>query len=497
MMNITKLYQQLQEGKTTRDYFIREARRQFPQFVSPVTSFTDAVSILKGKRILSENDALPSDVYQELIDTIADKANGDTKAEYDFTIEALKDGKLYNEDHLKGLYKFAVGANYHSIADAVNDILTGKVSLEEVSGPFWDAPPFDDAQEYNDNWADKKVKIVSGRHLGRTGVVIGAENGQIDVKLNAPTQPVVTFSEDEVKIIEDTLQEAQKLDTYQTLDRLPAYAVKKGIEFELAKIGDMTDEALEKAKKRVAAKLKKNPSAYDDQIVSNSKKIEKSDKHLEAKEIKQELVDNKNKMVKPKGFAAEKANTKTSNKENKKGTPKGVKVMKEDVLSHLKSYIAENIGRAYHVGMEVITPDGPGMVKEVIGSTLTVEIEGKDMVKDYQFNIINKHMDEANEPQPEESTHYDEAEETKKEEGKYSGMTYEEKAKLVLEKIKAIKDEGKKAKIMEILYQKKTRNAKPGEANPNPPVSLNPSNATDQRTINDPDFRANYERVKR
>jgi len=83
------------------------------------------------RKNLEEDDALPSSLYQELMDDIVDKANNNTKAEYDFTIEALKHLKLYNEDHLKGFYKFAVGANYHSIAEAVRDVLTGKVSLKE------------------------------------------------------------------------------------------------------------------------------------------------------------------------------------------------------------------------------------------------------------------------------------------------------------------------------------------------------------------------------
>lgn len=95
-----------------------------------------AAGTKKVRKKLGENDALSDSVYQELVDDIADKANGNTRAEYDFTIEALKHFKIYNEEQLRGLYKFAVGANYHHIADAVKDVLIRKVSLKE--GTFQD-----------------------------------------------------------------------------------------------------------------------------------------------------------------------------------------------------------------------------------------------------------------------------------------------------------------------------------------------------------------------
>lgn len=55
MKNISKQYQDLVEGKMSRDNFVRNCRQQFPQFVSPVTSIDDAIKILKGKRIIAES----------------------------------------------------------------------------------------------------------------------------------------------------------------------------------------------------------------------------------------------------------------------------------------------------------------------------------------------------------------------------------------------------------------------------------------------------------
>jgi len=62
MKNIQKQYQDLLEGKMSKQNFMRNVRMQFPQHLSPVSSFEDSIKILKGKRILSEA-AKPEGVY--------------------------------------------------------------------------------------------------------------------------------------------------------------------------------------------------------------------------------------------------------------------------------------------------------------------------------------------------------------------------------------------------------------------------------------------------
>ena len=62
MKNIQKQFQDLLEGKMSKSNFMRNVRMQFPQYVSPVTSYDDSVKILKGKRIISEA-AKPEGVY--------------------------------------------------------------------------------------------------------------------------------------------------------------------------------------------------------------------------------------------------------------------------------------------------------------------------------------------------------------------------------------------------------------------------------------------------
>jgi len=47
-------YNLIKEGKGNKDDFLKSARRVFPEFVTSLTTYSDAVTILKGKSILNE-----------------------------------------------------------------------------------------------------------------------------------------------------------------------------------------------------------------------------------------------------------------------------------------------------------------------------------------------------------------------------------------------------------------------------------------------------------
>ena len=47
-------YNLIKEGKGNKDDFLKSARRVFPEFITSLTNYTDAVTILKGKSVLNE-----------------------------------------------------------------------------------------------------------------------------------------------------------------------------------------------------------------------------------------------------------------------------------------------------------------------------------------------------------------------------------------------------------------------------------------------------------
>lgn len=446
MTNITKLYQQLQEGKTTRDYFVREARRQFPQFISPVSSFNDIVNVLKGKRLVSEE--------------LTKEVSG---AKFDAIGEATTDEAIGDSIDQQMMSAKNVASNiYDSVSsDSTDEEIVAAAQAyakESAIAPEVSSPKLGDSE-----WLQAVRSEIKGFESVGKGEDYGFNNKSAD--------------REEASYITET----HKLDTEQILDRMSPYAVRKGIEVELKKEKVVDKTTLDKVRTRVAKKLQKNREAYNDMILANVKSIDKQDKDLETKEVKQELVDKKNAMRKPKGFKAEKANTKASKKENKKGKPKGVKVMpdkgvtgtekviKEDVLNNIKEWLQENVYRDYREGMEVKTPDGHGIVKEVRGGTLTVELQDEEKTtKDYQFNIVNKMMDEPEEQPAGEMTKaerdaawskigYNMGSVKGTDTGipkSYKDMTYEEKLKAIMEKVQSMEEGEKKQKALEIVKKK-------------------------------------------
>ena len=192
-------------------------------------------------------------------------------------------------------------------------------------------------------------------------------------------------------------------------DNIHPYALKKGIEAELLKGGEITNLAYAKATATATKKLAKDPTAYDDLQISNSAKIKKADAKLGMTPVKGEnFVDKNNGMKKIKGFHPAKSNTKASKKENKKGNPKGVKIMKEstqlDILKDLlkkKVELTEDMHPTYGMGQEVPLPDSDvkqfgvdkGIIKDIFGGTLEIEIkrEGEEpLIINRQTNVIDK-----------------------------------------------------------------------------------------------------------
>ena len=215
----------------------------------------------------------------------------------------------------------------------------------------------------------------------------------------------MTSYEDSIKILKNKgiVKEAT------AADNIHPYLLKKAVEAELLRGGEITNLAYAKAVEKATAKLTKDPTAYDELQVSNAAKIEKADAKLGMVPVKDgNLVDKHNGMKKIKGFENAKANTKSSKKENKKGNPKGVKMMKEeaqlDILKDLlkkKVELTEDMHPVYGMGQEVPLPEADiqefksqtGIVKNILGGTLELEIqrEGEEpIIINRQTNVIDK-----------------------------------------------------------------------------------------------------------
>jgi hypothetical protein len=54
MKTLQNQYTAITEGKGNKDHFLKQARHLFPELLTVNTTFNDAITILKGKNILTE-----------------------------------------------------------------------------------------------------------------------------------------------------------------------------------------------------------------------------------------------------------------------------------------------------------------------------------------------------------------------------------------------------------------------------------------------------------
>lgn len=162
------------------------------------------------------------------------------------------------------------------------------------------------------------------------------------------------------------------------VDLVNPYYLKRGVQKLLDKEEELTNDSYIKALNKAAKQLAKDPHVFDEDMFANAKEVEKEDAKLQTQEVKKDNhVDKNREMKKVK-----------------------VKALKEAVLKELtdslkkKELIKEDIHWKHNVGSEVHTPDGPGKVSEIAGSTLTIEMEDGSL-RDYQINTVDHFTQEA------------------------------------------------------------------------------------------------------
>ena len=364
MKNIQAQYTDLLEGRMSQANFMRSVRRDFPQFVSPTTSYNDSVKILKGKRILSEVSINPTKrssineserfsiaVENEILDRARQKEITDAEAKAATNFISNNDNEL-EEFEFSG--RGEMGGGVMKAADFVLTQISKNKSLNEAELP----------------------KGVYGHNPN-------AEN---------PVHPGI--------------------------DQLNYYQVYHGIQYELAKMPEITDENYMKARRKVVDTILKDPDAYKNLQIANFKGVKEMDEDLKMKEVKED-----NKVDKPNGLKAvakdAKANTEDTlgNKEKRKAkngkgiqhmtqTPKGkletfatpgkekVMALKEHILDELMQPNPEhehiNVGsRVKKKGLKDYDESQVGNVTEFDGDTVTVKWDNGS-VEHVQVNILTK-----------------------------------------------------------------------------------------------------------
>ena len=228
---------------------------------------------------------------------------------------------------------------------------------------------------------------------------------------NLPWITNTTSYNDAVKILKNkgiVRESVENVATDPAVDRVNPYFLKKGIEKMLSTEKELTNDSYANALNKAGKQLAANPHAFDNEMFANADTVKKADAKLEMKPVKKNnFVDKDNGMKKVKGQEATKAMS-APTKENRKGKPKGVKVMPDKgvtgtqkIIKEISEFIKKKLNESnpyhdFHEGMQVPTPHGQGIVKEIVGGTLAVQCEDGKLY-DVQMNVVSELMKQAKE----------------------------------------------------------------------------------------------------
>jgi len=441
MKNISKQYQDLVEGKMSRDNFVRNCRQQFPQFVSPVTSVDDAIKILKSKRIIAE--AIPDHTsYKDpYVKGFVDNEKGCPLEDCPYNdpndAASWKDGWMDYEtekqmDHDEETYNRETGGYGDLYREDINDDSRNIDSrVFKLQNQFTPAQlTYSLLKQGMEKWGNvNNIATFVQKVFPDLDIddVLDMINTHKD--MGSPTTTIsddLPFFENRKKSLKEAAEKSEgrykevtgkdQYGRFSDLDNVNFQTFLKALAFEIGQEPVFDDKMLPALMEKIAKKMKKDPNAYRELVTSNYAEIVKQDENLKMKEVKPgSMVDKENGMKEIKGQEKYKADS-APKTENRKGKPDGVKEMgitpkkaagitavmdmpgKEKVIDQLKEALKKSLKEDSHhkytPGTKVETPDGSGVIESYVGGTATVKFtNGKQ--KDYQVNTLNHFENKA------------------------------------------------------------------------------------------------------
>lgn len=346
-MTTIKLYHKHKAGEISKGAFLYEVRKDANlPWITNVTSYDDAVKILKNKGVISEAEMPNSEAKGSINDPIL------------MAMRAKKDAPKLQSPK-SNLDQAKINTLLKKRAAIERDM---EQEAEPEGGPI--------ADMYGDmlNKIDQAIAKLSAQ--GEWGPETNPYMDKDEIEARAAM----------IKELKQINEVDANVATDPAVDRVNPYFLKKGVMKLLAKEKELTNDSYINALNKAAKQLLANPHAFDEDMFSNAKDVEKADSKLETQEVKKNNhVDKANEMKKVK-----------------------VKALKESTIDELIGYLKkkelvnEDAHWNYTVGSEVHTPNGPGKVVEIVGGTLTVEMEDGTQ-EDVQINTVDHFTQKAKE----------------------------------------------------------------------------------------------------
>jgi hypothetical protein len=327
MKSIQNQYRDLKEGRMSQANFMRNLRMTMPQYVTNVTSFNDAVRILKNKAILTEAalgennllDEVTSEMengasYAEAIAKVAAKYNMDEDKLATMVPEEAVGDKAYADNYTEPVDDSDVDwTNENEEEDDELEAMIKKME-QEKEGEEAIMSQFDPMEEELNEKSYKVSKdaisvssLKKGDILGGSGLEVvsisaGAKtpSGKIEVTVKDPktgNEVTKVWNKATKVTVKKDLKEAKKKKEAKAElnpNQINPHELRIGIKVEL----EHTDE-LDIAKKIALDHLKENPFYYTQLKLSGvdvKATPSKEKKAIAKKKDETELVDKENQM---------------------------------------------------------------------------------------------------------------------------------------------------------------------------------------------------------
>ena len=384
-MTTIELYRKHKAGQVSKNKFLYEVRKDANlPWVTNLTSYDDAVKILKNNRIISEAE------IEELKPSTRQSAFDKAKFQAQNAYQVDDEGEVGDQDPLVKAVRNRQSATFSSYIDPevikkVEAIMSG---TGDRNVEVYLTRTMDEKNEPGVKFVVRDTKGGGRAEFEIKKNTYKVKSGDVNNELVPSVRRAIEHIQknelkDPVKKVEGLNEVDNNVPTDPAVDRVNPYYLKRGVQMLLDKEKELTNDSYIKALNKAALMLQKNPHAFDEEMFANAKDVEKADTKLETQEVK-------------------KANHKDKANEMKKVK---VKALKEAAIGELKDYLKkkEQINEDSHwkhnIGSEVHTPDGEGKIVDIVGSTFTVEMEDGTR-RDYQINTVDHFTQKAQEQEP-------------------------------------------------------------------------------------------------
>lgn len=252
MRTLQEKYNGINEGKFTKDQFLRDARMEQPSLVTKFNGYDDAVKILKNRGMIQETYSTEESFK-------------------DYSDDALTD-MIINSSRFEG--------NEESIARVKQELARRKEGIKE------DYETVDKTTRYD-------VTLRNGKHFSGVKFInrnsFNTANGGTylnqEIDTVTPTDEKLRETVKEARLTNKSLTDYRYKPT-NDMDKYPYEQILRGLRVELEGLnilGTPTPEEYKKALAKVLKNLEKDTIFYTNQVAGVSKKVDLHDKMVDVK----------------------------------------------------------------------------------------------------------------------------------------------------------------------------------------------------------------------